>query len=248
MLDKPTIERLETIAQQSARQNGIDLRLAFTVLTKSAAELRQAAAEDAEARLSNYERAWPRLLEYLAWYDEPYDGVLGVLPSWAPNDTQARFVETRCRLLGDYPHAELLEFLESYASRVLSPSGWQGSHTLIRKEIRHDIAYLHHIKQAVALGKEDGLRLLAGERIALDAVTGGKVSDGGRKGHEIAHGTAEKKEGRWQDYQAAIDKLDKDFPQYSHNKLCQIAAVELKVGVSTLRLRTKKPLKRGQRC
>jgi hypothetical protein len=100
---------------------------------------------------------------------------------------------------------------------------------------------LYCIKQAVALGKEDGLRLLAGERIADGAIIGGKVEGGGRKGHEKVYGTAEEKEGRWQGYQAAIDKLDKDFPQYSHNKLCEIAAVELKVGVSTLRLRTKKP-------
>lgn len=169
--------------------------------------------------------------EYLAWLDESYDGVLGVLPEWVPNDTQGRFIEARCRLLADYPHAELLEALQAYAT----------PHPLIRKEIRHDIAYLYRIKQAVALGKEDGLRLLAGERIAHDAITGGKVEGGGRKGHEKVYGTAEEKEGRWQGYQAAIDKLGKDFPQYSHNKLCEIAAVELKVGVSTLRLHTKKP-------
>jgi hypothetical protein len=58
------------------------------------------------------------LLEYLAWCDEPYDGVLGVLPEWVPDDTQARFIEMRCRLLGDYPRAELLEYLEAYAHRA----------------------------------------------------------------------------------------------------------------------------------
>jgi hypothetical protein len=42
--DKPTALRLETIAQQSAQQNGIDRRLAFAILTKSAAEARILAA------------------------------------------------------------------------------------------------------------------------------------------------------------------------------------------------------------
>jgi hypothetical protein len=159
------------------------------------------------------------LLEYLAWCDEPYDGVMGVLPSWAPNDTQGRFVETRCQLLADYSHAELLEFLEAYASRVLSPSGWQESHTLIPKKIRSDIAILHHIKQAVALGREEGLRLLAGERIALDAVTSGKVSGGGRKGHIKTYGTAEEKKRRWNEWQLEVDNST-SYPRRSLTKQC----------------------------
>jgi hypothetical protein len=47
--DLSTVERLETTAQQNAKQHGIDRRLAFAILTKFAAELRQAAAEDPEA-------------------------------------------------------------------------------------------------------------------------------------------------------------------------------------------------------
>jgi hypothetical protein len=55
----------------------------------------------------------------------------------------------------------------------------------------------------------------------------------------IAHGTPEKKQARWNGYQAYIDKLHEQFPTYSHHKLCGIASMELKVGESTLRLRTK---------
>jgi hypothetical protein len=47
--DKPTAERLETIAQQSAKKNGIDRRIALALLTRSSAELRQSTAENSEA-------------------------------------------------------------------------------------------------------------------------------------------------------------------------------------------------------
>jgi hypothetical protein len=50
--DLPTVERLETTAQQSTKQNGIDRKLAFAILTKFAAELRQAVAEDLEVLLT----------------------------------------------------------------------------------------------------------------------------------------------------------------------------------------------------
>jgi hypothetical protein len=49
--DLPTVERLETTAQQSAKKNGIDRRIALAILTRSSAELRQAAAQDPEAFL-----------------------------------------------------------------------------------------------------------------------------------------------------------------------------------------------------
>ena len=47
--DRSTFERLEHIAQQSARRKGIDTRPAIAILTPSAAELQQAAAQDPEA-------------------------------------------------------------------------------------------------------------------------------------------------------------------------------------------------------
>jgi hypothetical protein len=50
--DLPTVECLETTAQQSTKQNGIDRKLAFAILTKFAAELRQAVAEDLEVLLT----------------------------------------------------------------------------------------------------------------------------------------------------------------------------------------------------
>jgi hypothetical protein len=49
MFDKPTFERLERIARQSARRKGIDTRLAIALRTMSTAELRQAAAQDPKA-------------------------------------------------------------------------------------------------------------------------------------------------------------------------------------------------------
>jgi hypothetical protein len=72
-----------------------------------------------------------------------------------------------------------------------------------------------------------------------DAARGRKVAKGASEGHVRAHGTPEKKHARWSSYQAHIDKLHEQFPTYSHHKLCGIASMELKVGESTLRLRTK---------
>ena len=76
-------------------------------------------------------------------------------------------------------------------------------------------------------------------KLTPDAELGAKIRDKGREGHELAHGTEEEKLARWGALQLHIDTLRRQYPMYSHNKLCTIAAAESGVPISTLRLRTK---------
>jgi hypothetical protein len=68
---------------------------------------------------------------------------------------------------------------------------------------------------------------------------GEKVLLAAKVGHETVHGTEQEKIERWQGYQDAINRLHREFPEYSHNKLCDIASAELNTPSSTLRKRTK---------
>jgi hypothetical protein len=147
-------------------------------------------------------------------------------------------------LLGDYPRAELLEYLEAYANRVSSPPGWQSPRPLIPQEIRTDIALLYRVKQAVALGAGEGLKWLAGERIARDAVTGKKVGDGGRKGHEKVHGTAEEKEPCWNEYRLELEQQHKLALALSYDALCKRVAKTFGVHKETIKRHTTDPRKK----
>jgi hypothetical protein len=125
---------------------------------------------------------------------------------------------------------KMLTFMDRYRDL-----GKAEGEAYIPRELWDDIRYLAHVRFAVSLGEKEGLLLLSGK----DAARGRKVAKGASDGHVRAHGTPEKKQARWNGYQAYIDKLHEQFPTYSHNKLCEIASMGLNVGESTLRLRTK---------
>ncbi|MGH8603581.1 MAG: hypothetical protein ACREXR_12645 [Gammaproteobacteria bacterium] len=64
---------------------------------------------------------------------------------------------------------------------------------------------------------------------------GARVRGGGRKGHRIAYGD---RASVWAEWQLHIDALRQEYPDYSHNKLCSIAVIELLVPGETVRKHT----------
>jgi hypothetical protein len=66
---------------------------------------------------------------------------------------------------------------------------------------------------------------------------------GATEGHEAVHGTAEEKQLRWNKYQAYIDKLHTEDPEFSYNKLCEIAGAEFEVDLTTIWRNTTDPTK-----
>jgi hypothetical protein len=103
------------------------------------------------------------------------------------------------------------------------------------------LGFLEALSQhpGVDLGDTSRVRGLLLPRKEDHLARGLKVLRAAKDGHAAQHGTPEQKERRWQEWQTAIDKLRGQYPSYSHNKLCEIASLDLGVPVSTLRLRTR---------
>ena len=109
----------------------------------------------------------------------PYDGAVGGLPDWVPEHFQIEFEETRNILFNSLSHAEILGYLQRF-DKFLDPN--YDGRELFPAQFIQRIGRLRCYQKAIALGKIDGLRFLAGD----NAAKGAKFPAGGtqKKGKE----------------------------------------------------------------
>ena len=115
--------------------------------------------------------AWDKALA--GRYDEleeranaPYDGAVGGLPDWVPQHFQIEFEETRNILFNSLSHAEILGYLQRF-DKFLDPN--YDGRELFPAQFIQRIGRLRCYQKAIALGKIDGLRFLAGDNAAKGA-------------------------------------------------------------------------------
>jgi len=118
----------------------------------------------------------------------PYDGVMGELPDWIPENFQLRFHAIRNRLLKTYTHEELLDYITD-TQEILDPEGDYVRFS-VPLEIIEDVSTLMHFQEAVRLGnevnKEDGLAFLTDSNLAKQVTTGVKQVQNLAKGNPAA--------------------------------------------------------------
>jgi hypothetical protein len=103
-----------------------------------------------------------------------YDGVMGTLPEWIPENFHVDFHAIRGRLLEAYSHAALLGYIAEYLTMDESTE----THS-IPGEIMRDVSLLAHYREAVRLGQLAGLALLTDNEHAGQVIHGKKFP--GRK-------------------------------------------------------------------
>lgn len=114
------------------------------------------------------------------WRDsQPYDGVLGLLLEWVPDDRKDEFYKIRNNLLDTTLHGKrgsvekIIRWISDYRELQNLQEGevWRG---FIPLEICRDISYLAIIQNAISLGEKKGLPLLAG----ADSISGARSRKG----------------------------------------------------------------------
>lgn len=68
----------------------------------------------------------------------------------------------------------------------------------------------------------------------MDALRGKDTLLGAQHGHEAVHGTIEEKQRRWAQYQAEIDRLREDHPDWSWSNIKRQAAKNMKCSEKTI--------------
>lgn len=102
------------------------------------------------------DKAWR---EIQSLHQRPYDGVLGELPDWIPENFRREFVAVRGRLLETYSHDDLLQFIAE-VQVTLDPDLSTSYRPLTPFYIMREVSILAQLQQAVRLGKGAGLALL----------------------------------------------------------------------------------------
>lgn len=177
------------------------------------------------------------MLERDRWERELYDGVKGQPPEWVPLPVRDKFTVEQLHVFADvvlrraYDYSAALMEVERYATDDDYPLlnelvRAQGGNISVQAQ---KTQYLGYVLRCVRLGKNDGLRLLAGD----DAVRGRKTLDSSKAGHEAKHGTKAQKRARYQAYQAEMDRLKESNPRLSRDARAQ--ATERKFRATTIR-------------
>lgn len=159
--------------------------------------------------MSDSEIIGPLELEMLLRNAAPYDGIMGSLPTWVPENFRREFLVIRDRLLKKYTHAHLLDCIDKGIAAAQNMRGMLSNNPLdITKapfefsEVRgvREASFLARLKGAVELGPESGLALLTDPQHAGRVKKGknygqhqsgiasnnrGKIGDNGKTINEI---------------------------------------------------------------
>jgi hypothetical protein len=118
-------------------------------------------------------------------HEQAFDGLMGQLPDWVPEQIKTRFYDYRRKLRTQYPDSQIIEWmnqcdeLEEIIKRGLNDAI---SFNYPPPEVTDETKFLASVRYAVSLEETDGLGWLAGEQ----AVKGKKFSSAGssKKGKE----------------------------------------------------------------
>jgi hypothetical protein len=129
--------------------------------------------------------------------EQPYDGVLGRLPQWAPEWHQKQFKATRNRLLDNGVDGKPLSpyivqgYIKIYTelgvtrdSTIEKPGEQTDGPEWIPPEVMEHVGYLAHLRWAISLGEERGLQELSGKMAVRGAAYTQRTKRGGEKGAE----------------------------------------------------------------
>lgn len=184
--------------------------------------------EISDQDIASIDRLFDRRDTVYRWRSEqPYDGVLGKLPMWAPEWQQRQFEIVRNRLLDNGAYGKPLNprtalgYLNIHTQlgngrdSTVSKPGEQGdAPEWIPQEVMQDVGYLAHVRWATSLGEEDGLLELSGSM----AVSGLKVARGRSEGGKKAANT------KWE---------ESEGPQIVATAKRLLASGELRRGLAT---------------
>lgn len=173
----------------------------------------------------------PRWLEKLVqWEQANYDGIKGEFPYPLPKYLDDKFRSTQLFLFhlvteGELTYAEIksrfdLMTSDKYARLAVALSD-------DRQPYDDGLFFLADLYTIVSLDEAERSKLLEGE----DAVSGKKVRQGGKLGHEKAHGNESEKKQRWAKCQAEVDSVHKEYPSWGITDVRKEAA--RRIGVST---------------
>lgn len=125
--------------------------------------------------MSDSEIIGPLEREMLRRDAAPYDGIMGSLPEWVPENFRREFLVIRDRLLKKYTHAHLLDCIDKGIAEAQDMRGMLSDNPLdITKgpfefsEVRgvREASFLVRLQKAVDLGSELGLALLTDQQHA----------------------------------------------------------------------------------
>ncbi len=110
-------------------------------------------------------------INLLKWRDsQPYDGVLGQVDNWVPDEIKDEFCSIRNKLLDAMNYKEpvkvkkIREWIdEFYKKEKLQGDGIYRRSIVIPPKFRRDVSYLALIQTANSLGEPDGLPMLVRE-------------------------------------------------------------------------------------
>lgn len=110
-------------------------------------------------------------IKLLEWRDsQPYDGVLGQVDNWVPDEIKDEFRSIRNKLLDAMNYKELVKVKiirqwidEFYKKEKLQEDGIYRRSIVIPPKFRRDVSYLALIQTANSLGEPDGLPMLVRE-------------------------------------------------------------------------------------
>lgn len=112
---------------------------------------------------------------------QPYDGVLGTLPQWVPENFQVEFKTTRNQLIRNGHKPDdicrfMVDVVETEQKALASPDNPPGFNPNTPFEIYEKIITLAKIQHAVGLGPEQGLAYVTDPRTAQQINMGKKHS------------------------------------------------------------------------
>ena len=118
-------------------------------------------------------------------HEQAFDGLMGKLPDWVPEQVKTHFYDCRRKLQTQYPDSQIVEWMNQCDELTeISKNGLNDaiSFDYPPPEVEDETKSLARVRYAVSLEETEGLRELAGEQ----AVKGKKFSSAGssKKGKE----------------------------------------------------------------
>lgn len=118
-------------------------------------------------------------------HEQAFDGLMGKLPDWVPEQVKTHFYDCRRKLQTQYPDSQIVEWMNQCDELTeISKNGLNDaiSFDYPPPEVEDETKSLARVRYAVSLEETEGLRELAGEQ----AVKGKKFSSAGssKKGRE----------------------------------------------------------------
>lgn len=135
----------------------------------------------------------------------PYDGVLGIPPNWVSVPIIDRFRRNRGRVLNDwrYTPEQVCKWMDRYCRIGEEDDDWfypgcyPNDRELDCEQFRETIGFLAHVRWAVSLGPNRGLKELSGKDTRLGYQRRNQLTEFGKRRGADKHEERAKEWARW---------------------------------------------------